>query len=619
MNSPTIISIPALGTTADHAAFTGVDGQLTVNSDTKVIHVHDGVTRGGFPVDYTVNVKRFGAKGDGATDDTVALQAAIVAAENQTLFFPTGTYLTETLNLVSGVKIACDPGTTLKMVAGESYILCADSGSSDIANNLTRITIDGLTLIGSQDGFSEHHHLLNLNGVTNVLVRNCQFQYPPGDCVYIGSGNVGGQERHNRDVVIERCTFTGDKTNRNGISVIDCDGLVVRKCVFDGMGTLNTMPGAFNCEPDAIFNVCRNMALEDCIVRNSTGYSGFTVNVEGPAAELTVPFFGFRVSGCIFEASNTYVDGSVFVKARNGTITNTTDPHGVVIENNLVESPGYAFNLKRTTGCILQGNSFNGTGPALVSEVGAHTMECRNTIIRGNIFRQCGNAQGMMTVGSVENLLIHDNVFDTPLADSVPAFIVMKGDGVTTVSSSVSISNNRFLKGAMVPLAPLKCVLVTSHALGSGHYFGPNTADGAYASDFSSTIAFAPAGREILTIVQTSSAASTIGALIQNSGGATSGNAYAGYFICTAGVGGTAIAARFTATGGTDNVAIQVTDGRASLKATDVTQLTLNTGARFTSGIGAPVAADPNGSVYIRTDGSGPNLYVRENGAWVAK
>lgn len=41
--------------------------------------------------------------------------------------------------------------------------------------------------------------------------------------------------------------------------------------------------------------------------------------------------------------------------------------------------------------------------------------------------------------------------------------------------------------------------------------------------------------------------------------------------------------------------------------------------AEVTSGAGAPTGSAPNGSLYLRTDGTGPNLYVRENGAWVAK
>jgi hypothetical protein len=42
-------------------------------------------------------------------------------------------------------------------------------------------------------------------------------------------------------------------------------------------------------------------------------------------------------------------------------------------------------------------------------------------------------------------------------------------------------------------------------------------------------------------------------------------------------------------------------------------------GPSITQGDGAPAVTQPNGSLYLRTDGTGPNLYVRENGAWVAK
>ncbi len=48
-------------------------------------------------------------------------------------------------------------------------------------------------------------------------------------------------------------------------------------------------------------------------------------------------------------------------------------------------------------------------------------------------------------------------------------------------------------------------------------------------------------------------------------------------------------------------------------------QLVLGNGAQITSGTGLPTAPAPNGSLYLRSGGTGPSLYVRENGAWLAK
>lgn len=42
-------------------------------------------------------------------------------------------------------------------------------------------------------------------------------------------------------------------------------------------------------------------------------------------------------------------------------------------------------------------------------------------------------------------------------------------------------------------------------------------------------------------------------------------------------------------------------------------------GPCIVQGEGVPASDFPNGSLYLRTDGGGPNLYVREGGAWVAK
>ena len=51
------------------------------------------------------DVTFYGAVGDGITDDTVAVQAAIDATPNGTVYFPAGTYLLTGITITSPVHI----------------------------------------------------------------------------------------------------------------------------------------------------------------------------------------------------------------------------------------------------------------------------------------------------------------------------------------------------------------------------------------------------------------------------------------------------------------------------------------------------------------------------------
>ena len=76
--------------------------------------------------DAAVNVKDFGAVGDGVTDDTAAIQAALdhVAANGGTLYFPAGTYLSDSLQVTPTASFEINGFGTIKKEPMPQLICC---------------------------------------------------------------------------------------------------------------------------------------------------------------------------------------------------------------------------------------------------------------------------------------------------------------------------------------------------------------------------------------------------------------------------------------------------------------------------------------------------------------
>lgn len=124
-----------------------------------------------------VNVKDFGAVGDGVTDDTAAIQAAITATTTgKTLFFPSGTYNFSTQLVFNTNKIGIigeGSATTFLKYTGANTtndLIVVGDGVSQIVNcNISGFTIYSATLMA--DGFALHLKKFCRSNVTDIIVN----------------------------------------------------------------------------------------------------------------------------------------------------------------------------------------------------------------------------------------------------------------------------------------------------------------------------------------------------------------------------------------------------------------------------------------------------------------
>lgn len=94
-----------------------------------------------------LDVTMFGAKSDGVSDDTTAIQSAITASSGKHLYFPAGTYVYSVLTITSNnIKITGAGGAT-RLITSSATGTCLDIG--DGTSEIRNIDISDITLWSS--------------------------------------------------------------------------------------------------------------------------------------------------------------------------------------------------------------------------------------------------------------------------------------------------------------------------------------------------------------------------------------------------------------------------------------------------------------------------------------
>ena len=420
-----------------------------------------------------VSVLDFGALGDGIHDSTSAFNQAI--ATGRGVFVPSGTYLVNQLNLISGCKLYGEGASSIikPLLNTSPYAIGGISPSA--SEYISDVNISHINFIGSVavDGFREHSHLLSFNGFKNLTVSNCGIKGFRGDGIYLGSGIVAGDERHNINVKIFACDIDGiNKNNRNGISIIDGRDIDIFGNSFSNT-TSNTMPGAIDIEPDSyIFHVIKNIKIHENTFKNIGGNVG-CICTPFPPVNYTIPPRGIHVFNNTIESceSNalhfsfhksggvTDADDALDVKWYNNNVIAASRPFSVIgakdisIEGNIFESCpktalfGYTSQDYAVLDACIKNNRFNKC--AETDRIALSLFTINRVSIKGNVFNDCGN--GLVgsyaidfSVGSSSYITLSENTFISPTGKTL---IAVQKEAVHTFSTSTNTCNDNTFNG----------------------------------------------------------------------------------------------------------------------------------------------------------------------------
>ncbi len=286
------------------------------------------------------DVRSYGAKGDGKTLDTPALQAAIDDCSiGGTVLVTPGTYLLDHVELKSDMTLDLQKGAVLTFLGyneGGNYPLSVATLPATEGETLherktlirgykiKNVVITGAGTINGNgetwwpnymiDGQRLHRPFtLELIGGSHVLVQGVTFQDPPAwnnhlvqmdqvfysDVKFLQVSTVQGHNgdalnpNSSRNVLIVGCLF-GNQDDSIAIkasshqkkmtpTISTSENIVIRDCVFDGNAAPGSRPLGIAIGSEVVGGA-RNIVVQNCVFRNTASIINIKANHDRPYA-----------------------------------------------------------------------------------------------------------------------------------------------------------------------------------------------------------------------------------------------------------------------------------------------------------------------------------------------
>lgn len=289
-----------------------------------------------------VNVKAplFGAAGDGATDDTTAIQEAIDAATTAgggIVYFPPGEYLVDTLLFDAPNISLVGAGRFLSRIVGtpaSDYLLRKSSVTPRSGIRIEGLGFDvtGATVSGC----------VRVQYVQDFTVRDCHFQSDGLWGMVIGAEATDAAIR-NYQVLVENCSFAGDTDTYEQLLILQTAHMTVRDCRFSDIGA-----GGSGGIGLGIYAVNFNIAVENC---NFLG----TSSAWGKGSYYCIASQQVRYKNCRFESLLAGIEGANEDDNGHGA---TGRCLSLDVEGCFFTTGGTALRLGCVNGAQVRGNTF---------------------------------------------------------------------------------------------------------------------------------------------------------------------------------------------------------------------------------------------------------------------
>ena len=269
------------------------------------------------------NVMAFGAAGDGITDDSRAIQAALNARKTGgTVYFPAGIYkLTQPVFFYSNQMLIFEGGATLLQGAAMDNLMMnastADKGGYDATEN---VTIHGATFDGGS--YTTNNTLLGICHSKHITIQNCRFRNAYGTWHDL-------EINSSKNVLVDGCWFEGSRKTGENAELIQIDSFNNTATWPWGNGTVDGTVSYMVEVKNCFFTGCtvapaignHSAAVIDCIRIHNNMFEGFT------SSRGTVNFQS---------AKNVDVYCNTFTGCTTGITVGTADNTNTVHDNRFI-------------------------------------------------------------------------------------------------------------------------------------------------------------------------------------------------------------------------------------------------------------------------------------------